>query len=62
MTFDFLSINIMGRTHQPPYSQNQALCDFYLFGYMKNSLIGKTFTDWEELLQAVNCILDGIEK
>jgi hypothetical protein len=36
--------------------------DFYLFGYLKHCLSGSAFADVDSLLQAVNDILEGIEK
>jgi hypothetical protein len=55
-----MSINIMKRAPHPSYSSNMAFCDFYLFGYVKESLAGKEFTDREELLAAITCILKSI--
>jgi hypothetical protein len=39
-----------------------APCDFYLFGYVKESLAGREFAEWEELLAAVTRIVEGFDK
>jgi hypothetical protein len=59
---DFLEQNGMERAPHPPYSQDLAPCDFYLFGYVRGLLAGREFADRTELEQAVMAILDGIEK
>jgi hypothetical protein len=46
----------------PPYSPNLAPSDFYLFGYVKRCLAGLSFEDTDQLLAAVEGILEGIEK
>jgi hypothetical protein len=52
----------MKRAPHPPYSPDMAPCNFYRFGYVKESLAGREFADREELLAAVTRILEGIEK
>jgi hypothetical protein len=37
----------------PPYSPNLAPSDFWLFGHIKTSLVGRVFNDADELLEAV---------
>jgi hypothetical protein len=45
----------------PPDSPDIALSDFRLFGYMKNSLAGRTFDEPEQLLEAITEFLDEIQ-
>jgi hypothetical protein len=46
----------------PPYSPDLALSDFYLFGYVKRCLAGLSFKHADQLLAAVESVLEGIEK
>jgi hypothetical protein len=46
----------------PPYSHDLAPSGFYLFDYVKGCLAGLSFGDADELLEAVQSILEGIEK
>jgi hypothetical protein len=46
----------------PPYSPNLAPSDFYLFGYVKRCLAGLSSEDADQLLAAVEGVLEGIEK
>jgi hypothetical protein len=46
----------------PPYSPDLAPSDFYLFAYVKKCLAGLSFEDADQLLAAVEGILEGIEK
>jgi hypothetical protein len=46
----------------PPYSPDLAPSDFYLFGYAKKCLAGFSFEDADQLLVAVEGVLEGIEK
>jgi hypothetical protein len=57
MTVDFMFVNIMRRTLHFLYSPDFTPCDFYLFGYVKEFLVGREFADREELLAAIICIL-----
>jgi hypothetical protein len=52
----------MKSTSHPPYSPDLAPSDFYLFGYVKKSLAGLPFEDADQLLAAVEGVLEGIEK
>jgi histone-lysine N-methyltransferase SETMAR len=61
-TIGFLEQNGMKRGPHPPYSPDLAPSDFYLFGYVKGCLAGNAFADADELLDAVQRILEGIEK
>jgi hypothetical protein len=46
----------------PPYSPDLAPSDFYLFGYVKRCLADLSFEDADQLLAAVEGVLEGIEK
>jgi hypothetical protein len=46
----------------PPYCTDFALLDFYLFGYVKRCLAGLSFEDIDQLLAAVEGVVEGIEK
>jgi hypothetical protein len=46
----------------PPYSLDLATSEFYLFGYVKRCLAGLSFEDADQLLAAVEGVLDGLEK
>jgi hypothetical protein len=46
----------------PSYSPDLAPSDFYLFGYVKRDLAGLLFEDADQLLAAVEGVLEGIEK
>jgi hypothetical protein len=46
----------------PPYSPDLAPSDFYLFGYVKRCPAGLSFEDADQLLAAVEGVLEGIEK
>jgi hypothetical protein len=59
---DFTSANTMGRVLDLTYSPNWPPCDFYIFGYVNESLIKKKFSDQEEVLEAINHILKDIEQ
>jgi hypothetical protein len=46
----------------PPYSPDLAPSDFYLIGYVKRCFAGLSFEDVDQLLAAVEGVLEGIEK
>jgi hypothetical protein len=46
----------------PPYSPDLAPSDFNLFGYVKRCLVDLSFEDADQLLAAVEDVLEGIEK
>jgi hypothetical protein len=52
----------MKSASHPPYSPDLAPSDFYLFGYVKRCLAGLSFEDADQLLAAVEGVLEGIEK
>jgi hypothetical protein len=45
---------------RPPYSPDLALSDFWLFGYIKTSLVSRVFNDPKKLLEAVIGVLNEI--
>jgi hypothetical protein len=62
MPVDFISAKTMRRFSNSSYSLDMVLCDFYLFGYGKEFLIGKEFADREKLLETANHILESSAK
>jgi hypothetical protein len=46
----------------PPYSPDLAPSDFYLIRYVKRCLAGLSLEDADQLLAAVEGVLEGIEK
>jgi hypothetical protein len=46
----------------PPYSPDFALSDFCLFGHVKRCLAGLSFENADQLLAAMEGVLEGIEK
>jgi hypothetical protein len=46
----------------PPYSPDLAPSDFYLFEDVKRCLTGISFEDADQVLAAVEGVLEGIEK
>ena len=57
---EYLESHGMKRAPQPPFSPDIAPSDFYLFGYIKGLLAGRSFQSADELLSAVIEILNGI--
>jgi hypothetical protein len=60
-TQDFDRLGI-ARLPNPPYSQNLAPCDFWLFGTLKRKLEGSTFGDQIKVLLPVNTIFSKIPR
>jgi histone-lysine N-methyltransferase SETMAR len=58
----YFNENLMKSAPRPPYSPNLAPSDFYLFRYVKRCLAGLSFEDEDQLLAAVEGILEGIGK
>ena len=58
--FEYLESHNMEKAPQPPFSPDIAPSDFFLFGYVKNKLSGRSFRSPDELLLAVNEILEEI--
>jgi histone-lysine N-methyltransferase SETMAR len=54
--------NRMKSAPHPPYSPDLAPSDFYLFGSVKRCLAGLSFEDADQLLTAIEGVLEGIEK
>jgi hypothetical protein len=52
----------MKSTLHPPCSPDLAPSDFYIFGHIKRCLTGLSFEDADQLLAAVEGVLEGIEK
>jgi hypothetical protein len=52
----------MKSAQHPPYSSDLAPSDFYLFWYVKRCLAGLSFKDTDQLLAAVEGVLEGTEK
>ena len=59
---EYMESHGMDRAPQPPYSPDIAPSDFYLFGYIKGLLAGRTFQSADELLSAVTEILNEISE
>ena len=59
---EYMDSHGMDRAPQPPYSPDIAPSDFYLFGYVKGLLAGRTFQSADELLSAVTEILNEISE
>jgi histone-lysine N-methyltransferase SETMAR len=62
LSTQYLNENRMKLTLHPPYSPDLAPSDFYLFEYVKRRLGGVSFEDADQLLAAVEGVLEGIEK
>jgi hypothetical protein len=52
----------MKSASHPPYCPDLAPSDFYLFGYVKRCLADLSFENADQLLAAVEGVLEGIEK
>lgn len=50
------------RLPHPAYSPDIRPNDFYLYGYIKNNLKGKTFKSREALIEAIIEIIEKIDK
>jgi transposase len=59
---EFLAGNGMKRAPQPLSSPDLALCEFYLFGYIKWRLASASFEEPDQLLQAIDATFQSIEK
>jgi hypothetical protein len=59
---DFMDVNRMTRAPHPPCSPDSAPSDFFLFEDVKRQLGGCSFDDADDLLTAVQQILDGRDK
>jgi hypothetical protein len=52
----------MNSAPHPPHSPDLAPSNFYFFGYVKRCLAGLSFENADQLLAAVEGVLEGIEK
>jgi hypothetical protein len=59
---DFMDTNRMPPALHPLYSLDLALSDFFLFGDVKRQLSGCSFDHADDMLTAVQEILDGFDK
>jgi histone-lysine N-methyltransferase SETMAR len=62
LSTQYFNDNRMKSAPHPPYSLDLAPSDFYLFQYVKRCLAGLSFEDADQLLVAVEGVLEGIEK
>jgi transposase len=60
-TKQFITENHIGPVFHPPYSLDLAPLTFWLFGHMKTSLVGQTFDEPEQLLDAITEFLNDIQ-
>jgi histone-lysine N-methyltransferase SETMAR len=58
----YFNENRMKSARHPPYSPDLAPSDFYRSGYAKRCFAGLSFEDTDQLLAAVEGVLEGIEK
>jgi hypothetical protein len=58
---NFCEENGLRLAPNPPYSPDLAPSDFFLFGYVKESLKGMVFPSYEALLDAIGEVVTGIE-
>jgi histone-lysine N-methyltransferase SETMAR len=59
-TNDYLTTSTMERLPHPPYSPDISPCDFFLFGYLKHLLAGKSFSDGGALKEHIESLLKTI--
>jgi transposase len=57
----FCEENGLRLSPHPPYSPDLAASDFFLFGYVKERLKGMVLPSYEELLDAIDEVMTGIE-
>jgi histone-lysine N-methyltransferase SETMAR len=61
-TEQFITENHIEHVPHRPYSPDLAPSDFWLFGHVKTSLIGQTFDEAEQLLEAITEFLNEIQR
>jgi histone-lysine N-methyltransferase SETMAR len=61
LSTQYFNENRMKLAPHPPYSPDLAPSDFYLFGDVKRCLAGLSFKDLDQLLAAVEDVLEHIE-
>jgi hypothetical protein len=62
LSIQYFTENRMKRASHSPYSHDLAPLDFYFFEDVKRYLAGVSFEDADQLLAAVEGVLQGIEK
>jgi hypothetical protein len=62
LSMQYFNENRMKSAPHPPSSPDLAPSDFYLFGYVKRCFASLLFEDADQLLAAVEGVLEGIEK
>jgi histone-lysine N-methyltransferase SETMAR len=62
LSAQYFNENRMKSAPHPSYSPDLAPSDFHLFGYVKRCLAGLSFEDADQLLAAVEGVLECIEK
>jgi hypothetical protein len=62
LSTQYFNDNRMKLAPHPPHSLDLAPSDFYRFEYVKRCLAGLSFEDADQLLVAVEGVLEGIEK
>ena len=61
-TREYLEENKVVRIDHPPYSPDLAPCDFYLFGYIKNTFANTVFNSVEDAVEEITAFVEGIPK
>jgi hypothetical protein len=62
LSTQYFNENRMKSAPYPPYSPDLSLSDFYLFEYVKRCLASFSFEEADQLLVAVEGVLEGIQK
>jgi hypothetical protein len=62
LSTQYFNRNRIKLAQHPPCSPDLAPSDFYLLGDVKRCLAGLSFEDAYQLLAAVECVREGIEK
>jgi hypothetical protein len=57
---DRMTIAELERMEHRPYSPDLAPCNFFLFGYVKEKLVGKQYETPEDLVSEVRNIIEDI--
>ena len=52
----------MVRIDHPPYSPDLGPCDFYMFGYIKNTFANTVFSSMDEAVKEITAFVEGIPK
>jgi hypothetical protein len=62
LSTQYFNENRIKSAQHPPHSPDLSLSDFYLFGYVKRCLASFSFEEADQLLVAVEGVLEGIQK